>query len=224
MILYAFAIAFSPVNGNGRGHLPLSRRDLILATSSASLLGRTLPANAHLSSETETDPSTSLRKDHDIYFYADVEPESILRLQNQLKDFTADDADEINLHIHSPGGSALLGLFASDLIRRSTVPVQTFVDGMAASSASLMSVSGKKRFMTKHSLILMHQPSFEIGHAKFQLIQDEAYNLKLINDFIIDIYATHTSMPKTLIEKCLYNERYLTASECLKYSFIDEII
>ena len=190
---------------------PISRRTLILA------------ASAKVGSS-ERPPPDGDRVENEIYFYADVEPESILRLETRLQECTRGGAERIDLRIHSSGGSATLGLFASDLIRQSNVPIHTFVDGMAASSASLMAVSGSKRFMSRHSLVLMHQPSFEMGHAKFQLLKDEAYNLQLITDHIVDVYSTCTTMPKSLVETCLFNERYLTARECLRYSLVDHIL
>ena len=159
-----------------------------------------------------------------MYFYADVEPQTILDLQRKLSACARANVDRLNLHIHSSGGSATLGLFAADMITNSQTVISTYIDGIAASSASLMAVSGHKRFMTKHSLMLMHQPSFEMGHAKYKLIEEEAYNLKLINDHIIDVYAAHSTMKRQTIEACLYNERYLTADECMRFSFVDHVI
>ena len=170
----------------------------------------------------ETDKVETTPKFTDVYFYSEVDGNSILQLQKNIKEMSKNET--MNLHIYSNGGSATLGLFSSDLITASDVYVQTFVEGVAASSASLMAVSGQKRFMTKHSLNLMHQPSLDIGSAKYKLVQDEAYNLELITSHIVDVYATHSTMPKSFIEECLYNERYLTAKECLKYNLIDQIL
>jgi ATP-dependent protease ClpP protease subunit len=172
--------------------------------------------------EIVTDEIKTTSKFTDVYFYSEVDGSSILKLQKNIKEMSKNEI--MKLHIHSNGGSATLGLFSSDLITASDVCIQTFVEGVAASSASLMAVSGQKRFMTKHSLNLMHQPSLDIGSAKYKLVQDEAYNLELITSHIVDVYATHSTMPKSFIEECLYNERYLTAKECLKYNLIDEIL
>jgi ATP-dependent protease ClpP protease subunit len=172
--------------------------------------------------EIVTDEIKTTSKFTDVYFYSEVDGSSILKLQKNIKEMSKNEI--MKLHIHSNGGSATLGLFSSDLITASDVCIQTFVEGVAASSASLMEVSGQIRFMTKHSLNLMHQPSLDIGSAKYKLVQDEAYNLELITSHIVDVYATHSTMPKSFIEECLYNERYLTAKECLKYNLIDEIL
>lgn len=208
--------------------LGFTTRRNIIKTTSIGLASVSFPGFAldpyleeEIQEKIETDKVETTPKFTDVYFYSEVDGSSILQLQKNIKEMSKNET--MNLHIHSNGGSATLGLFASDLITSSDVNIQTFVEGVAASSASLMAVSGQKRFMTKHSLNLMHQPSLDIGSAKYKLVQDEAYNLELITSHIVDVYATHSTMSKSFIEECLYNERYLTAKECLKYNLIDEI-
>lgn len=199
-----------------------TRRDIIKTTTSIGAASVSFPGFAldqHKRSKLKEEQKNI---ETDVYFYSEVDGSSILQLHKNIREMPKNET--INLHIHSNGGSATLGLFSSDLITASDVCIQTFVEGVAASSASLMAVSGQKRFMTKHSLNLMHQPSLDIGSAKYKLVQDEAYNLELITSLIVDVYATHSTMSKTFIEECLYNERYLTAKECLKYNLIDEIL
>ena len=45
--------------------------------------------------------------------------------------------------------------YITDLIEKMETPVNTYVDGYAASAASLISVVGKKRYMTQNSLMLI---------------------------------------------------------------------
>ena len=63
-----------------------------------------------------------------------------------------------------------------DLIKNLNNPVHTYVDGFAASAATLLSLSGEKRFMTKNSLMLIHQLSSGFM-GKFTEIKDENDNL-----------------------------------------------
>ena len=50
----------------------------------------------------------------------------------------------------------MLGL-RLDFIKNSKIPVHTVVEGRVASAASMMSVVGKRRYMSRHSRILIHQ-------------------------------------------------------------------
>ena len=78
--------------------------------------------------------------------------------------------------------------------------------------------------MTQHSIMLIHQPSVDIPQSKFAEIKDEAYNLELLFDAMLDIYVSHSKLEKNQVRNMILNERYLTATECLKYGFIDEIL
>ena len=69
----------------------------------------------------------------------------------------------INLHIQSSGGSLMNTYYIVDLIQSLETPVNTFIDGFAASAATLISVAGDKRYMTKNSLMLIHQLSSQNG-------------------------------------------------------------
>ena len=93
-----------------------------------------------------------------------------------------------------------------------------------ASAASLISVCGTMRFMTKRSVMLVHQPSIFLGSEKQDGIQDEANNMIILYELMLDIYTSHSKLSRNDIIKIIKNEKYLDAKECLKYGFIDKII
>ena len=122
----------------------------------------------------------------DVYLYSEVSTDSCLQLITSLKENKAmsellhqnmnmKDPVPIHLHIQSPGGSAVSGLHISDIVRSHSVPIYTFLDGMAANAASLISVSGKKRYMTRHSMMLIHQPSISLHNSNFKELTDEQH-------------------------------------------------
>ena len=83
----------------------------------------------------------------------------------------------ISLHLMSQGGALMPTLYICDLIQYLDTDVYTFVDGYAASSTSLMSVCGNKRFITKHSRMLIHQLSADVS-GKFLEIRDKYKNIE----------------------------------------------
>ena len=97
------------------------------------------------------------------------------------------------LHINSGGGEILAAMSAVDSIQRSYVPIHTVVDGKAASAASLISVAGVKRYITKHSYMMIHQLSSGVI-GKYQDIEDKFENCKQFMDDLIDIYKNNTKM------------------------------
>ena len=86
-------------------------------------------------------------------------------------------APPINLHIQSTGGSLLDSLYISDFINNLKTPINTYVDGYVASAASLISVMGDKRYMTKNSMILILLLASG-GEGKYQELDDNMKNLQ----------------------------------------------
>lgn len=170
---------------------------------------------------------------NNVYFYADITPETCEELKNQLTelDFNAklfkitynSDPPPINLHIQSTGGSLMNALYIIDLIESMDTPVYTYVDGYSASAASLISVAGKKRFMTKNSLIMIHQLSSN-NQGKFQELDDDMVNLNNLMSKIKNIYVRHTSMKQNMLNEILKHDLWFDSEISKEYGLVDEII
>ena len=170
---------------------------------------------------------------NDIYFYGAVNMKSCLQLKDYLLDlnlkakiFRAQytiDPPPINLHIQSSGGSLLHAFYIIDLIRTLDTPVYTYIDGFAASAATLISVVGKKRFITKNSLMLIHQlSSSESG--KYNELKDEMTNFDTMMNNIRNIYLDNSKLENTQLEELLSHDLWLNSNTALKYGLVDEIL
>lgn len=126
------------------------------------------------------------------------------------------------LYITSYGGCLLSCFRAIDAIRRSAIPIYTVVDGYAASAATLMSVVGRKRFMTPHSYMLIHQLSSGVM-GKYWEIEDEFINLEMMMNDIYKIYTDNSTMKKDELEEQLSHDLWWGAETCLSNGLIDEI-
>ena len=131
----------------------------------------------------------------------------------------------INLHIQSYGGSAISALYMYDWIKTNNINLRTYIDGISASAASILSVSGKDRIMTTNSLMLIHQPSIILtDKVKYKDLKDDTYNLELILTSMIDIYKENSNMNEAQIKDLILNEEYLSSKMCLKYGLVDSIV
>lgn len=169
-----------------------------------------------------------------IYFYSDVSRESVLQLNKTLHSLSNDiithaqlaqgTRDSIFLHINSNGGELFSGMAAVDHIlnTRKHVNVYSIIDGLAASAASLMSIVATKRFMNKHSRILIHQLSSQLW-GKYSEIEDEKLNLDNNMKTIREIYLQYTKIPKSKLNEILKHDIFFDATECLEYGLVDEI-
>tara|TARA_Y100000816_G_scaffold198451_1_gene145340 strand:- start:28 stop:837 length:810 start_codon:yes stop_codon:yes gene_type:complete len=172
--------------------------------------------------------------DNNIYYYGAISTDGCYQLKKMLQEmdkigrifalkYGIKEPPPINLHIQSLGGELLPSLYIIDVIDKLETPVYTYVDGFAASAATLISVMGKKRFMTEHSLMLIHQLSGQQG-GKFNEIKDEFTNMNTLMKIIKNLYLNKTKLDLISLENTLYKDIWLDAPTCLKYGLVDEIL
>lgn len=167
-----------------------------------------------------------------ITFYSDINSQSCIALSQAIK--TMDKQSKqleieynyrlpIKLHIQSFGGELLPSFYVCDLIKSLETPVHIYIDGYVASAASLISVCGDKRFMTKHSSILIHQLKSS-SSGKFNEMKDEFKNLNFFMESLKEIYLENTRIKNDELEELLKSDIWLPAKKCLELGLIDEII
>ena len=172
-------------------------------------------------------------QDNKIYFYSGVNRNACSELNKKIsemesKSLTLSNSLEIQpppikLFINSGGGSVVSGISSMDTILRCKVPIQTYVDGFAASAATFMSVVGTKRYMSRNSYMLVHQLSstFWGTYANFE---DEKKNLDLMMKTIKSVYKKYTKLPMKKLDEILKHDLLWDAMTCLEYGLIDEIV
>ena len=174
-------------------------------------------------------------KGNHIYFYAAVTKESVYKMNEMIVELNNDfDAlrrkhagvtmtpPPIYLHINSYGGSVFAAFAAIDFIQQSRIPVHTIVEGGTASSGTLMSVVGKKRYIRPHASMLIHQLSAWVG-GKMTDIEESHQNLEQMMQTIKDIYAEHTTMTRPQLDELLRHDFWWPAATCLRRGLVDAI-
>lgn len=165
--------------------------------------------------------------DRCVYFNSDVcdyEIEKLIRYMELLQ--YIDDKKEITLYINSGGGDVTSCLKFYDALRsRVKVTVNTVVEGISMSAATVMSVGATgKRYITKHSTMMFHEMSTisigKISDEKNRLMWGEG-----LQDKIVSLYQTHTNIKnKEEWDKILSTDSFFDAEESLKNGFVDEIL
>ena len=126
------------------------------------------------------------------------------------------------LHITSFGGSLLACFRAIDAIRRCEIPIYTVIDGYAASAGTLMSVVGKRRYMTPSSYMLIHQlSSGSIG--KYWEIKDDFENCETWMNDIYNIYLENTNLNREQLTEYLSHDLWWKSDRCLETGLIDAV-
>jgi ATP-dependent protease ClpP protease subunit len=169
-----------------------------------------------------------------IYFEDDVTKHSCRRLISKIDelniklgklecDYDIDNPPKIYLHINSFGGSVFSAFSVIDAMRRSKYPIVTIVEGASASAATLISVYGHERWITRHGYMLIHQLSSGCW-GKMTEIEDEYDNLKDIMEHIYKIYEEKTHLDRSQLRKILKHDRWWGADQCLENGLVDKII
>lgn len=129
----------------------------------------------------------------------------------------------ISLHIQSYGGMLMPVFYVCDVIKNIDTPVHTYIDGYAASAATIISVCGNKRYITRFSRMLIHQLS--TGHkGKSSEIEDQMENMLSLMDDIRTIYLENTNLDIEQLNKLLVRDLWLNSTTSLEYGLVDEIL
>lgn len=179
--------------------------------------------------ERSYDIYSRLLKDRIIFLSEDVNPASASTIVAQLLFLESEDPDkEIYIYINSPGGSISDGLAIVDTINYIKCPVSTICIGMAASMGAVLLASGTKgkRFATRNSEILIHQPLIGGGGLSGQATEIKIHSDHLIRtrEKLNKILSDATGQPLEKIEQDTERDNYLNAEQALEYGLIDKIL
>jgi len=171
---------------------------------------------------------------NEIYFYGDVSLENVFALNKALSSlekqflmlkiqFELKQSPHIKLFLNSDGGEIFSAFTAADRIISSKVPIYTFAEGMVASAATIMSIVGKKRYISPSGVMLVHQLRSWCG-GTHENLKDEAKNLEMLSEKIQGYYLKYTKFSQADLDEILKHDIYLSAEECIKYGLADQIM
>jgi len=162
--------------------------------------------------------------DNKIYFYAEVNTKNVFTLIELLHSVTKTVCtDHILIYINSGGGDAYAGFSAMDHITSNKIPVYTIADGMVASAATFLLLSGHKKFAQPNSYILIHQLSTHFW-GKYCDLVDELENSKCLMQRIKTLYQKKTKTRPNQLDNMLNKELIIDASRAKELGFVDEVM
>ena len=150
---------------------------------------------------------------------------AVIELIDQLK---SEKDPSFEVYINSYGGYAaeLFGLIAVlDIAKANGIEVITYNLGVAMSCGSLLAVTGDYRYMHKYATNLPHLGQMGMTLSTVEQLERNAKRVAEHFAKIYTIYAAHTKLNKKQLDKVLKDDDYfMSADECLKCGFCDEII
>lgn len=131
------------------------------------------------------------------------------------------DVETINLYINSPGGSAWDGVAIHNALRRHPAKVNGFVDGIAASAASLIAMASDHLTMNASSQLMIHEAS-GVAWGDADTMRSTADLLDKLSDSYADAYARRAGGSREGWRQVMRDETWYTAEEAVLAGLADD--
>lgn len=132
---------------------------------------------------------------------------------------------DIHLYINSPGGSVYSGMGIYDTMQFVPCAVATYVVGLAASMAAVLSAAGTpgKRYVLPHSRVMIHQPLSGARGPATDLKIELAETLRTQKQ-LYQVLAKHAGKSVEQITKDCDRNNWMDANETVAYGLADRIL
>ena len=167
-----------------------------------------------------------------IYFYSEVNDESVNKLHDLLK--TASKTKKngniskppkpIVIHLNSPGGSPLSENLFSVVMSTQRVPLCVVIESLCASAATTLALLAPYRVMIDYSSYMIHDSfggSPQKGHEQITVTFTQVY------DFVsryLSLVRERTGLSEKEIKKFISRDIYIDSNYCKKKKIIDRIL
>jgi ATP-dependent Clp protease protease subunit len=129
---------------------------------------------------------------------------------------------ELTLRINSPGGSVFDGVAIYNALKRHQATVTVWVDGIAASIASMIAMAGEEVLMPENAMLVLHDPSgLVMGTAADMRAMAEA--LDKMKAGMAAAYRDKSGTDDTEIEALMAAETWLSAEEAVGLGLADRV-
>lgn len=172
-----------------------------------------------LTIKNETDSSA------DLYFYGDIVSDSWEKWTTEdtypmaVKNFLDSvKGKDLNIYVNSGGGSVFAGMAIYNMLKRHQGKKTVFVDGIAASIASVIALAGEKVIIPSNAYFMIHKPwTFAIGNA--DEIMKIAETLNVVEQGILNVYQENLNDGINIeeIQKMVNEETWLTGEQASFY-------
>ncbi len=132
-----------------------------------------------------------------------------------------DGASEINLHINSGGGSVFAGIAIYNMLKRSNAKVTTYIDGIAASIASVIACAGDRIIIPANGTFMVHKPSngYFFTSMNADQLRKDADTLDACQKAILQTYMTKAKegVTEEVMNSLINGETWMVGKDAEEY-------
>ncbi len=131
---------------------------------------------------------------------------------------------KIDVRINSNGGDVYAGIAIFNALKNSKADITIYIDGIAASMASVIALCGKPVQMSRYSRLMLHSVMGGCYGNKDEIRRCIA-EIESLEDTLCEMYATRLGKGKDEIRSTYFDgtDHWLRADEALALGFIDGI-
>lgn len=140
-----------------------------------------------------------------------------------FRDELESDAGNITVWINSPGGDVFAAAQIYNMLKEYSGNVTVKIDGIAASAASVVAMSGNEVLMSPVSNMMIHNPAtIAIGDSE-EMLRAKSM-LDDIKESIINAYQIKTKQSRDALSEMMNTEFWMDAHKAVELGFADGIL
>lgn len=137
-------------------------------------------------------------------------------------------ASDYVLHIASPGGDVFEGYGIYNILKNTGKPIETHIEAVTASIATLVAFAGEKIVMNKTSQFMIHNPYISDLKGDSRELRNAANQLDKIKSLLMDVASRRAARNGKAISsedlsKLYDNETWMTPEEAMNMGFVDDV-
>ncbi|MBJ8038404.1 Clp protease ClpP, partial [Bacillus cereus] len=150
---------------------------------------------------------------------SDIMPDDVKNILGQL-----DDKSNLNIYVNSGGGSVFAGLAIYNMLKRNKAQKTVYVDGVAASIASVIALAGDRVVVPSNAFLMIHKP-WTISAGNANDFRKMAEDLDHIESGILNVYKENLKdgIGMEEIQQLVDAETWLSGEEAKKYFNIEVV-
>ena len=128
------------------------------------------------------------------------------------------DVPAIDVRINSYGGNVSDGVAMYNALVRNGAKIKTYIDGMAASVASVIAMAGQEIVIAENAWMMIHDAwGIAIGNANE--LRRQADLMDSTSKTIAEVYVARTKQPLSKVRDLMADETWMDAAQALDLGF-----
>lgn len=130
---------------------------------------------------------------------------------------------DLTLWINSPGGDVFAAAQIYNMLMEYPSDVHVYIDGLAASAASVIAMAGTTVSMSPVAMMMIHNP-WTVAQGEARDMEKVITMLSEIKESIINAYELRTGLSRTRLSHLMDSETWFNAKKAVELGFADTIL